>query len=172
MTNKHVVKIFFLIILVSAGIFSLYADDLINYKSGVYNDDILVAVNDLNIKDRIYYSFDDDAALPAIPYKGGLLLSALPGEEREYRLNFLINDSVRSLYYVIDKKSPDKPEAVYSNDGNNDGYKFNKEDNIKIYYGYDDYKTNEIFEWDGEAIAAPKNGLIFYYAEDNAGNKS
>ena len=41
-----------------------------------------------------------------------------------------------------------------------------------FFYGYDDYRSNEVFEWTGERLLPPKSGFIYYYSQDQAGNRS
>ena len=154
---------------------AVMADDAVNYPSGNYNHDLLITINDLSQKNKIFYSFNENDSAPDIPYRGGLLLSAISGEEREYFLNILINNELSSYTYKIDKLPPLAPKAVYSSDdASGSVYSFNvfEKSDVIVYYGYDDYKKGEVFEWNGGRIPAPKTGLIYYYAEDGSGNRS
>ena len=171
MINKKSLITLLIFIFLTSFVFSVYSTDIVNIDSGSYNDDIFVSVDDISNTENIFYSFGEAEAeaLPNIPYNGGLLLSAIPGEERSYNLNFLINNNLYNYKYIIDKKKPEPPETVF-----NEGYSFisNSSEELNIYYGYDDYKQGEVFLWSGEPLSAPNAGIIFYFAVDNAGNKS
>ncbi len=152
--------------------FCINAEEIINYSSGIYNDDILVSINIDNKYKDIYYSFGDEESTPAFPYRGGLLLSAVPGEKRNYSLNFLIDDELYGFNYIIDKELPSEPTAIFIDNEDGYGYIFKKDNDAKVIYGHDDYNQKDALEWSGETVPVPKSGYIYYYSVDEAGNRS
>ena len=171
MKNKNDLKAVFLFVLFSITVINAWTEDFLNYGSGIYNEDILVSVNRTDDIGDVFYSFGDDSK-PAVRYRGGLLLSALPGEERSYTLELFIDGTPFSYNYLIDKRKPETPEAVYSDDSSSYGYSFYEESDADIYYGYDEDRLGEEKKWTGELIMPPKSGIIYYYAADSAGNRS
>ena len=172
MRNSYRSILIILIILSSAASGSVFAESNINYESGVYSDNIFVTVNDFNNVNEIYYSFGDNSNDTETPYQGGLLLSALPGEEREYRLNLKIDGTLYSYKYIIDKRPPEAPVSDYISDESGSGYVFETEKNAEIFYGYGDYKSDTVYKWSGEKVKIPGNDFIYFYAQDEAGNRS
>ena len=154
----------------SAGI--LFAEVTVSYSSGNYNDDIFVTLDGITNNDEISYSFVENDPAPAIPYRGGMVLSAISGEERKYYLSFDINGSIKQFSYLIDKRHPLVPQIIYSELNDKSGYIFKENTDADIYYGYDEYNRDKTFQWEGELLSPPKSGFIYFYAEDDAGNKS
>ncbi|MDC7227183.1 MAG: chitobiase/beta-hexosaminidase C-terminal domain-containing protein [Spirochaetales bacterium] len=123
--------------------------------------------------DEVFYSFKKDDPNPVIPYHGGLLLSAVPGEERVYNISLKINDNIYQADYLIDKKNPLPVSSEYTENENGSGYRFNLiENDAAVYYGFDEYNRNQTYLWEGELITPPKSGFIYYFTVDSAGNKS
>ena len=152
----------------------LYAEEFLNYPSGSYNDDIYISIIDIGNSDDIFYSFIKDDPSPSIPYSGGMLLSAIPGEQRDYNISFKIDNENYAFEYDIDKKAPKIPKPVFVSNENGSGYIFDSDESVDVYilYGYDEYNRGELFLWEGELISPPKSGFVFYFAEDAAGNRS
>ncbi len=156
------------------GSVTVFADEIFNYPQGSYTDSIFLSVNDAANKKDIFYSFTADDSAPDMPYNGGFLLSALPGEERLYTLSLKISGSVYHFSYKIDRKAPLPPVKELKTLDSETGYIFKTADRepVHIYYGYDDYKSGQRLEWKGELIKPNASSYIYYYAEDNAGNRS
>ena len=152
----------------------LFSESFINYESGSYDEDLLLCLSNISNSDEVFYSFSSYDQNKTIPYSGGLLLSALPGEERTYSIDFVINGETSHFEYLIDKRKPESPELIYISEADNSGYGFTKPvpSGVKFFYGYDEYNRDKLFQWEGELLNPPKSGYIYYFAEDAAGNRS
>ena len=149
---------------------ALYSDDYVNFKSGVYTENIYVSIPDIKGISDISFSFGENS--PAeLPYSGGWYLSALPGEERSYWLNLKINEKLYTYKYLIDRRPPKLPSAEYVSDDAGSGYIFKNNNGNDIYFGYDD-NSGEIFKWNGQRINIPASDFVYYFSEDKAGNRS
>ncbi len=148
------------------------ADSYIDHASGIYSQDIFIAINNFSGNDKIFYSFGNNENMPSNPYTGGLLLSALPGEEREYIFNLSIGNERYTYNYLIDKRPPEKPVPELIDNENGYGYIFTNPSDKEIYYGFEDYNKGEKYKWSSEVISPPKSGFIYYFAIDSAGNES
>ena len=147
--------------------------ELVSHPSGVYDREILLEIKRPE-RGEVYYSFEPGRDVPDVKYTGAVVLGALNGEEREYRLKIAAGGAASEYNYIIDRRPPAGPEAFWSeNQEGEAGYLFKHDnDKDKIFYGYDEYKKGSIFEWKGEFLNIPVSGFIFYYAEDEAGNRS
>lgn len=167
-------KVLTVIIILLFPVLPALSQDILNYESGSYNEDILVKIENIAAAGDVYYSFDPSVEKPDLTYQGGLLLSALKGEERQYNLKIASDDRLYNYSFIIDRKPPQLPETLYttSEDGSK-GYIFSAaDDDDSVFYGYDDFRRGTVFAWDGELLSVPKSGFIYYFAEDEAGNRS
>jgi len=172
--NRFLTVVIILLLLPVLPAFSV-TDDILNYSEGSYNHELLIKINqEFPGSGEIYYSFDPDIDIPDVPYKGGFLLSALKGEERLYNIKISASGQNYNYSFLIDRKTPEVPEAVYvTNENGESGYSFsNYSANHNIYYGYDEYMKGAVSLWNGELLSIPKSGFVFFYAEDEAGNES
>ena len=168
-------RILFTAIILLNCLFAVYAGnevEILNYRPGSYNGNIFIRIND-ELKKDIYYTFDDSAEKPDVLYDGGFLLSALSGEERYYNLRVLYEKREYIYSFLIDRKKPSVPDILLSQEPRSSAYGFTSlAEGDSVYYGFDDYGEEEPVKWTGENIYPPQGGFIFYYSEDEAGNRS
>lgn len=149
---------------------------------GEYRDDVMVSLSS-DTGSPILYSFDS-AGPPSLPYSVPLLLSALPGESREYRITAsLVKEGVpvnsTTFRYIVDKSPPDHPRLNISSGTYEDTLNlyFTNVGEAQIVYSIGGSSSLPQTVWRGEPIslAGGSGNQIYHvssYSVDSAGNKS
>ena len=168
-------------------LFSLSSQEgelVVKPESGTYTWNQVVSIS-CDDGYKILYSFENNTSDPDIPYTEPLLLSALPSEERVYRLIVALmrEDSVvqRQEYeYKIDRQAPrppfiNIPEGVYNHPVT---VSLESQSEAQVVYSLGGSETSPLRVWRGEPITLEgrENGDNIYkisaYSVDPAGNKS
>ena len=157
-----------------------------SHVSGIYAQDVLLNVEPLEPAVELYYSFKSDKNWgPELRYREPLLLEALPGEEREYKVKIIGKKDARvleerSLEYRIDKRKPrapvvqvldeDLPEEVVLS--------FVDRPGERVVYAINDSSIERGQVWDGSILVLSaqnkeeKEYFVNAFSQDEAGNRS
>ena len=68
------------------GISSLFPEIVSSHRPGAYKNDIILELSSDRAANFISYSFEGSASGTSIPYTVPIVLTAVPGEERTYKL--------------------------------------------------------------------------------------
>jgi len=149
---------------------------------GEYRDDLMVSLYSDN-GSPLLYSFDSGVS-PSLPYTVPLLLSALPGESREYRITASsvkegVPDKTTTFRYIIDKSPPDNPRLNLPSGTYEDSLNlyFTNVGDDQIVYSIGGARSLPQTVWRGEPVSLTggSEDLIYHissYSVDSAGNKS
>ena len=160
---------------------------------GRYRENQLVAIEPIAEDTQAYYEFVDDidsADSPLIPIRDSLSLSALPGEERTYRLRLqerprsaadtIVSTTVSTIVYTVDRRPP-LPPATSLDSGEYWGpvaLSFASRSGEKVFYAVDGSILAEPRQWDGAPIRLEGvddqrvRHSVQAYSRDEAGNRS
>ncbi|MFQ3621217.1 MAG: chitobiase/beta-hexosaminidase C-terminal domain-containing protein, partial [Spirochaetales bacterium] len=159
---------------------------LLTPTPSIYSEDITLNVTADPVF-SILFRFTDSKDTSFVSYRIPLLLTALPGEERTYEIEYQIFKEKELfqqgfLTYTIDKRPPLPPIPSLSSGEyiENCSVTFQREDGVKVYFAVTSLGSSEKPEWslwDGKSLqfraeGAQKEVLLLYYAQDAAGNKS
>ncbi len=154
--------------------------------SGTYNQDQTLRVEPVGSMFTLRYSFRDvdGSEGPWIRFREPLVLSAAPGEDREYRLIVRAEGQAgelerRELQIRIDKRQPAPPAILPAAGMYGDPVKvqFQSAPGTTISYSVQGDVMQSPVAWDGSPIAVgrPEEKADYFvqaYAEDAAGNRS
>ncbi|MBI9100856.1 MAG: chitobiase/beta-hexosaminidase C-terminal domain-containing protein [Spirochaetales bacterium] len=174
-------------ILLIIGFLPLFGQDgdlQVSPDSGTYTWNQVVSIT-CDEEYKILYSFGNNSTDPDIPYSEPFLLSALPSEERQYKLNVaLLKDDMiiqrQEFEYTIDLQAPRPPfltipEGVYNHPVT---VNLQSQSEAQVVYSLGGSETSPLRVWRGEPIllSGRENGDNVYklsaYSVDPAGNKS
>jgi len=180
--------LFFILFLAAQGL-SCSSDKpvlLITPPSGSYNRDLTFRVEALAEGLNVRYSFRRSEGWgPEIPYKEPLVLMALAGEERSYRLKVSAAKDGRlleeqELSYRIDKKSPLAPEFEVVEDRTPEeiSLRFIASPGDRLTYAVNKPLSEAGVAWDGTPVLltaqddSRREYFVQAYAQDQADNRS
>ncbi|WP_319414839.1 chitobiase/beta-hexosaminidase C-terminal domain-containing protein [Marispirochaeta aestuarii] len=153
----------------------------LSHPPGEYNQSVLLEFKDTG-ETRFYYRFAGISPDHFVPCRFPLRLSALPGEERTYRIEISDrpvqdgNENLRVFEYHIDKRIPPEPE-IEPKPGTYSGplsLSFHTRKDA-IFYSVDEHISEKPRTWQGEDIVLQpriKPYRVSAYSRDSAGNLS
>ncbi|MBN2440745.1 MAG: chitobiase/beta-hexosaminidase C-terminal domain-containing protein [Spirochaetales bacterium] len=168
---------------------SLCAQEYIGFSNppGFYNENLSLVLRTSSPDNHLFYQFINDNGDPGpwIPFVDSIELTAVPGEEADYRLNLRAyeNQTLKkeeTLYYSIDKKRPFPPLLSLPQGEYQDDIVltfFNKEDG-KIMYSINNLILEGGNTWNGTHFMLKgeagkrKDYTIQAYVLDKANNRS
>ena len=159
---------------------------LITPVSGVYAEDQLLAAEPVQPQVTLRYSFRDTTGAegPWIPFRGPLSLTAVPGEQREYRVIVRADSEAgelerRELSFRIDKRTPPAPRVLPEPGTYWDpvAVRFDAQPGNTVFYSIQGDVVRAPRRWDGSDISiGEKDRTMAYvvqaYSADAAGNRS
>ncbi|HEC62359.1 MAG TPA: hypothetical protein ENI27_08920, partial [bacterium] len=156
-----------------------------SHVSGTYARDVRLSVEPLEPAVELFFSFETDGNWgPELRYREPLLLEALPGEEREYKVKIIGKKDARleerDLEYRIDKRKPPTPliqvldeylpeEVVLS---------FVERPGERVVYAINDSSGERGQVWDGSILVLSAQNkeeseyFVNAFSQDEAGNRS
>ncbi len=142
-------------------------------EPGIYNQNIIIRLNTESVED-VLYGFDNGEETEFLPFPGGVILSALPGEERDYRIVLNYDNKTLTFDYKIDRKVPGKPEIRVENDFETGQKKiyFKSEAGCETFYGFDNIKNPDPVKVEGDYVTASDSTIVYAFTLDSAGNSS
>ncbi len=176
-------KLIFISAIFFTGIVYIFSSNLnISHMPGVFNQNIILELSNTT-GENIFYSFKESADSAIVKYSVPIILSAIPGERRVYKLDVFMNKEgeqtlLKTLVYTIDKTIPLQPEVNRSEGVFNEdiSISFNNSDS-SIFYTIADDTSNRYIKWNGSPILIRQNDelrvvTLRAYARNSAGNKS
>ncbi|MGA2640562.1 MAG: chitobiase/beta-hexosaminidase C-terminal domain-containing protein, partial [Spirochaetia bacterium] len=154
--------------------------------SGVYAEDQLLTVEPVQPRVTLRYSFRDSTGAegPWIPFRGPLALTAVPGEQREYRVIVRADSETselerRELSFRIDKRTPPPPRVLPEPGTYWDpiSIRFEMPSGTSVFYSIQGDVVRGPRQWDGSDIPIGQaDGKALYvvqaYSVNAAGNRS
>ncbi len=182
MNNKVIYLLTAVVILACFPLYSQSTGNIdlkLSEPPGIYSADVVLTLFE-GTRD-IFYRFTESSQTTPVPYQFPLKLTALKGEERLYSLKFFISgpgglEPAGDGRWVIDKKSPVKPEVDLIS-GRYTGSRvlnFN-EGTDPLFYTLDGDLSASVRKWDGAPVELEPRTQPYHvlaYRKDSAGNVS
>jgi hypothetical protein len=154
--------------------------------SGVYAEDQQLTAEPVQPQVTLRYSFRDSSGAegPWIPFRGPLSLTAVPGEQREYRVIVRADSETgelerRELSFLIDKRMPLPPRVLPEQGTYWDpiSVRFEITHGDTVFYSVQGDVVRAPRQWDGSAVSIGepdenRQYVVQAYSMDAAGNRS
>ena len=173
------------LLLLLPGLFLYSQEDVTitpTHEAGYYSQDILLFAAADRPDVRLYFRFDG-AESDWLAFRDPLRLSALPGEERPYRLWLCAHDGsefvgIRQMDYTIDKRTPSAPEINLSPGEYDESLNLLLDGDEEIFYSVNANILDNPERWENRPIyldvseSGSERYLVQAFCRDAAGNRS